>query len=90
MSTYESVVKKLSRLAPADLQVIDLLADRLLQHSASDGENQAMRRAAAHYAPLTEEQWIAKLDTARRHIEEGKGVDGDAVFERLSRKYNIS
>ena len=85
MSTYEAVVKKLSRLAPADLQVIDLLADRLLQASASPEE-----RAAAHYVPLTEDQWVEKLDAARRHIEEGKGITGDEIAARLSKKYGVS
>ena len=88
MSTYESVIKKLSYLAPADLQVIDLLADRLLQHT--NHNDQPIRRAAAHYSPLTEDQWIEKLDAARQHIEEGKGVDGNVIHDRMMKKYHVS
>lgn len=79
MSTLEATVSMLKSLPESELLTIYDLTRRLYIKQNKDIELKVM----------TEEEMIDKLDTSRKHAEEGRVMDADVAISKLRIKYGL-
>lgn len=79
MTTFESTVEMLRRLPEEDLLAINGLVRRLVSRVPAD---EAMR-------PLSESEFLDRLDVARRHAEEGRVRPAAAVIDDVRARYGL-
>lgn len=79
MSTLEATVSMLRSLPEAELLTIYDLTRRLYIKQNKDVELKVM----------TEEEILDKLDTSRKHADEGRVMDADVAVSKLREKYGL-
>ncbi len=79
MTTFESTVEMLRRLPEEDLLAINGLVRRLV--SRVPGEDIVK--------PLSESEFLDRLDVARRHAEEGKVRPAASVIDDMRARYGL-
>lgn len=79
MSTLEATVLMLQSLPESELLTIYDLTRRLYIKQNKDIE----------FKVMTEAEMIDKLDTSRKHAEEGMVMDADVAISKLRVKYGL-
>lgn len=79
MSTLEATVLMLQSLPESELLTIYDLTRRLYTKQNKDIE----------FKVMTEAEMIDKLDTSRKHAEEGMVMDADVAISKLRVKYGL-
>lgn len=79
MSTLEATVLMLQSLPESELLTIYDLTRRLYIKQNKDIE----------FKVMTEAEMIDKLDTSRKHAEEGMVMDADVAISKLRAKYGL-
>lgn len=79
MSTLEATVSMLRSLPEAELLTIHDFTRRLYIKQNKDVELKVM----------TEEEILDKLDTSRKHADEGRVMDADVAVSKLREKYGL-
>ena len=74
MTTFESTVAMMRQLPEEDLLVIQSLVRRLVKSPIQ---------------PLTEEEFFERLETARRHADEGKLRPASQAIEAMRQRYGL-
>ncbi len=83
MSTYDATISLMKQLPENDLIKIKEYVSRLLTKPEERVETYNP------YKPLTREEIIQRLDTARKHADEGKTMDAKLASANIRSKYGL-
>lgn len=79
MSTLDATISMLETLPENELQTIhDMTLRFYIKKSPS-----------SPFQPMSEQELLDALDTAKKHADEGRYEDADVVVDRLRAKYDL-
>ncbi len=79
MSTYDETISMIGKLNADDLQVVNTIVKRFVFSMSVDSDV---------YKPLSEDEFFGRLETARRHADEGKVKEAHEVARNIRNKIN--
>ncbi len=80
MSTYEETISMIGKLNEDDLQVVNTIVKRFVFSMSVDNDV---------YKPLSEDEFFSRLETARRHADEGGVKEAHEVARNIRSKHGI-
>ncbi len=78
MSMYEETISMIGKLNEDDLQVVNTIVKRFVFGMSVDSDV---------YKPLGEDEFFGRLETARRHSDEGRVKEAHEVARNIKSKH---